>query len=208
MTTSGLFSPTEVLRRVGANDWVYDDDFTTVDGNALLRPTSISYVGTSASIVGRGSVEFTAVSSLSLNGVFSATYDNYMVVCRYVGSTTGQMRIRFRVAGADNSTANSYVLQYLTGTGTLIDAARTTSDLAKFSILSSSQRNGLTAYFYGPNLVQPTAFRSITINGLSDARLDDHAGTHNQSTAYDGFTLIAESGNFTGLVSVYGLVGA
>lgn len=179
-------------------------------GMVLLAPTSIASTGTgnSSSIGANGSVTFSSCETLSLNGVFSATYDNYMVVCHYAGTTTGQMRIRFRVAGADNSTANSYVLQYLTGTGTTTDAARTTSDLAKFSILSSSQRNGLTAYFYGPNLVQPTAFRSITMNGLSDARLDDHAGTHNQSTAYDGFTLIAESGNFTGLVSVYGLKGA
>ena len=176
-------------------------------GMVLLTPTSIAHSGTSASIGANGQVTFTAVTSLSLNGVFSATYDNYVIAYQAVSSTNTNFDIRFRVSGSDNSTANSYVVERLDATSTTVEAARTTSNIANLSSIGSSGRSGGTVALYGPFLTQPTAFRTVTpYNENGNAYLIDAAGTHNQSTSYDGFTLTTTSPRtITGTLTVYGI---
>lgn len=178
-------------------------------GMVLLTPTSIAYTGTSASIGTNGSVEFTAVSSLSLNGVFSADYDNYMVTVRHSNSVNNQdCAVRLRASGTDNSTASSYTRQLLYATGTSVGAVRTSDNSALVMPTDNVWRNGTTIYMFGPNLAQPTAGRSLNVRSIDNAYLIDFAWTHNQSVAYDGFTFGPTSGGISGLVSVYGLVGA
>ena len=179
-------------------------------GMVLLTPTSISYSGTSASIGANGSVEFSAITSLSLNGVFSADYDNYMVSLRSVSSTSfSSFAARLRASGTDNSTASSYTFQILAADGTSVTGSRGSNDFFNgFHVSSSTARSGDTYYFWGPHLSQPTAVRQVSSVGYLSALIYDHAWTHNQSTAYDGFTIYSSSPNMSGLVSVYGLVGA
>jgi hypothetical protein len=177
-------------------------------GMVLLTPTSIAHSGTSASIGANGSVEFTACSSLSLNGVFSADYDNYMVAIRCVATSSFEgLNYRLRVSGADNSTASSYVSQRITASSTTISGGRSTNNYGVVIQVDDEQRSGGQWNIYGPYLAQPTAARGVNVNGQTGAAMVDWASTHNQSTSYDGFTFYPASGNFTGLVSVYGLVG-
>jgi len=180
-------------------------------GMVLLTPTSITYTGTSASIGANGSVEFTACLSLSLNGVFSADYDNYMVSIRHLGSTNDALNARLRSSGSDASATN-YVWQILRADGVTVDGARfSTQSEFRIGSIIGNLRSGLVCNFFGPYLAQPTAFRSVSAEPdtpSDNARIYDNAGTHSLSTSYDGLSLICGAGNFTGLVSVYGLVGA
>jgi len=176
------------------------------NGIVLITPTSIAHSSGSASINAGGSVTFSGVTSLSLNGVFSSLYDNYIIDIRCVDDGTKQLRIRMRLAGTDNSTASSYVDQRLRASSTSVSGTRTTSNIANIFDNSATQRSGLQLFMYGPALAQPTAGRTVTVGGASSAEIADHAWTHNQSTAYDGCSLIMASGTFTGLVKVYGLV--
>ena len=177
-------------------------------GMVLLAPTSIAHSGTSASIGTNGQVTFTAVTSLSLNGVFSATYDNYVLSIRSLASADTNVNIlcRLRASGSDASGSN-YVHQYIEATSTSVSAARATSQSsARIGQTSTTQRSGSTAHFYGPFLAQPTAFRSVTVGGLDSAYIQDQASTHSLSTSYDGFTiLLSGSNNITGAVQVYGV---
>ena len=80
-------------------------------GLSLITPTSITATGGSAtsSISSTGTVSFTSASAISLNGVFSATYENYRVI--FKGSlTTGSqdLKLRLRSSGSDNSTSNYF----------------------------------------------------------------------------------------------------
>ena len=177
------------------------------NGLHLITPTSIAYTGTSASISANGSVEFTAVSPLSLNGVFSADYDNYMVVVRHQGTNSTSIAYRLRASGTDDSGAN-YVRQYLFGDGTSVTASRATSVTEGYvGATSPDQRSGDVTYFYGPFLAQPTASRTVNVRGSNNAQIVDWASTHNQSSSYDGLTLFMTVGgqNITGRVAVYGL---
>jgi hypothetical protein len=174
------------------------------NGLVVMTPSSIAYSGTSASINADGSVDFSAVTSLSLNGVFTGDYDNYMIVMRSTSGADINLDIRMRVSGADNTTASSYVRQELYAISTTVSGSRVTSDKARFFVASSSNRNGSTGFLFGPFLAQPTAGRSIQAFGLNGAEIYDEAFTHNQSTSYDGFSFICSSSNASGLVTVFG----
>lgn len=179
------------------------------NGLVLITPTSVAKTGGSstATINAGGSVTFGLCETLSLNGVFSSTYDNYIIDMRHVHSADAQyLRLRLRASGSDNSTANSYVHQRIESGSSTVAASRTTGNEAHSGYTDDANRSGDTIYIYGPNLAQPTAGRSVNVNGFLGALLGDFAWTHNQSTSYDGFSMYPPSGNISGLVKVYGLV--
>lgn len=178
-------------------------------GMHIMRPSSIVVAGggSSASIRADGGVDFAAATSLSLNGVFTAAYDNYMVTFRGVSNTNGiGFFVRMRASASDNSTANSYTVQRILADGTTVSGLRETGNFAAIGAVDDSQRAGSTIYMYGPNLAQPTAGRSVVVDGFSNAYLVDRAFTHNQSTAYDGCTFLVDGAGrtFEGVFTVYG----
>lgn len=176
------------------------------NGLRIVTPTSIASTGTSATISANGSVSFTAVTSLSLNGVFTADYDNYMVVLRTNSSGSCSIETRLRVGGVDNSTASSYTSQTLTADSTTVSGGRASA--AQFDLLNvyAVQRAGAIVYFFAPFLAQPTAIRTVEAGDYLSASLRNNVVTHNQSTSYDGFSLLPNATrNITGLVAVYGL---
>lgn len=197
----GRWGPTEVMERVLDGTWA-----EVVDGMALIEPASIVFSGTSAAIVGLGSVEFSAVTSLSLNGVFSSLFDNYMVVFRYQISSGAQaVALRFRASGVDFASSN-YTVQQLYANGTSVTAQRTSPSGLLYFGATSSPMSGETLYIYGPNLVQPTAIRNVNVMGASGASILDNAGTDSLSNSYDGFTVFTSPSVMTGRVAVYGMV--
>lgn len=179
-------------------------------GMVLVAPASVDVSGTgsSATVNANGSISFTSCTSVSLNGVFTADYDNYMIVT--YNTSTGSLDLsRLRVAGSDSTATTDYNDQNLVASSTSVSALRTTSS-GYWSMWQSGSNytpSG-TAYIYGPFLAQPTAFRSLNVD--SDAPvLRDYAGTHELSTSYDGITIYTSSTTGrSGLISVYGLVGA
>jgi hypothetical protein len=204
MSTIGRFSPNKVRARILDNEWV-----EPLGGMVLMTPTSVATTGTSstATIGTNGSVAFSSCATLSLNGVFNTDYDNYMISIRHTGSGSIYIQGRLLTGGSEASGSN-YVSQYLYASGTSVAGARYTSQtIAYLSSTYNTQRSGVTVNVYGPFLAQPTAFRSITALDFTSAYIEDYASTHSLSTSYDGIKLITSAGTFSGLVSVYGLVG-
>ena len=199
--------------RAGASSRAYG--FTSavaeeLGGMVLLKPTSIAYSGTSASIGANGSVEFSACTTLAFNGVFSASYDNYMISIRHQctsGSNNATFNSRLRASGV-NAEDFDYTHQFIFASGTTVTGTRVTQNSWPWVRSSATQRSGTTIYVYGPYLAQPTASRTVSAFGLSNATIQDYACTHPLTTLYDGFTLTSSSDDFSGLVSVYGLKGA
>lgn len=177
----------------------------TKPGMVLMKATSIDYNGTSATLGENGQVTFNAVTSLSLNGCFSADFDNYVVSVRLNASAPLVVEFRLRASGSDNSTASSYTRQVLQVDNTSVSASRSTGDKGRLNAAYGTQRAGFDWHVYGPYLTQPTATRSITVSDASSAYIEEYACTHNQSTSYDGFTFIPSSGNITGALTVMGV---
>lgn len=179
-------------------------------GNGLIpiSPTSIVFAGTSASVANNSRISFSAITSLSLNGVFTASYDNYIIFCR--GSSSGQYpytHFRLRSAGVDNVTASSYVTQYIRSLSSTVSGARTTSDKTSHAGIAQST-SGFALSIFAPALAQPTVFRDVvgvSYNTSTVPDLYDAASSHNQSTAYDGITFFPDGGTISGVMTVYGL---
>jgi len=175
-----------------------------IAGLKLIVPSSVA--GSGVSVSSSGKVTFTAATGININGCFTSSYDNYLVVIRAnADSSASGMKLRFRAGGTDNSTASSYVTQNLLASSTTVSGTRTTNNITTDILAAyATQRAGAHLYFYGPYLAQPTAGRSVTALDNSSATITDCAFTHNQSTAYDGFTLIGDT-NMTGALTIYGL---
>ena len=172
----------------------------------LVKPTSITHSGTSATLGANGQVTFTAVTSLSLNGVFSADFDNYVMSIRS-NDSSGQVNIlaRLRASGVDADAAN-YTRQYLFVTSTSAAPARQTSQTYLFVGGSDNeQMSGDHVHIYGPALAQPTATRNVNITGQLGAYIQENACTHSLSTSYDGITLFGGVNSLTGALTVYGV---
>lgn len=182
---------------------------TYIDGHHIVAPTSIASTGAgnSSSINTNGSVTFSSCATISLNGVFSSAYDNYVIVCRHqLNSSTETIGFRLRASGTDNSTASSYTYQALYAASTTISAVRITSNISYHMVSSATNRSGDIIYLYGPYLTQPTAMRNLSVYGDGSASMQDIAATHNQSTAYDGFSVILGTNLLSGRIAVYGVV--
>lgn len=176
------------------------------DGLVIMTPTSVDHSGTSASINADGGVDFTAATSLSLNNVFTLSYDNYLIVVRSVASAGVNIGMRMRGSGADDSGAN-YTYQVLNADGASTPSGARSTSQTKINVHATygTQRAGSNVHVYGPRLVQPTAVRSVSAPDYLSAYITDVAGTHNQSVGYDGFTLITGSATtFTGNIAVFG----
>jgi len=211
--TSGLFFPTQVMRRVLDGTWVAatpGDDGDATDAALMMVPTSIAYTGTSATTTASGSVEFTACTSVSLNGVFTGDFDNYQIVIRGTSSANDYMEARLRASGVDEDASwNYYTRQYIYADSTSIAGAISQQNEFRIGNFSNVQRWGAVTDAYGPYLAQPTAFRSVAVSDYASAYIEDYASTHSLSNSYDGITLLSRgTQTHSGVVSVYGIRGA
>ena len=174
-----------------------------IAGLKLIVPSSVA--GSGVSVSASGKVTFTAATSVSVNGCFTSSYDNYLIVCRASMSTNVSAFYRLRASGTDNSTANSYVGQVIYADNTTVGGARTTENQGRVMGSFDTDTNGVHFYVYGPNLAQPTAARSVAVSDYQSAYIVDYASTHNQSTAYDGFSFLVSGATWSGSLCVYGL---
>ena len=183
------------------------------NGLVVMTPSSISYSGTSASINVDGSVDFSAVTSLSLNGVFTGDYDNYMVTMRCAGTSTNRtLKFRLRSGGTDESSAsNYYAYQQIQAQGTAVAGARTAAiNEGRLFVVGhggGNEKSGGSCYFFGPYLAQPTAVRAVAVSNydvLPSVVISEYVTTHSLSSSYDGLTVYPSGNLLTGLVTVFG----
>ena len=149
---------------------------------------------------------FSAVSSQSVNDVFSATYDNYVI--KLNDCTTANdlfVHMRMRVGGADTST--NYRYQNVQADNTTVTASRSTSatHFTNIGYLQTAQNNDFTFSLTNPFNTQPTSgFSNLTTGASGNIEFNSTGYGLNDSTSYTGFTLITSTSNMTGSVSVYG----
>lgn len=184
-------------------------DYGSRAGLAQVRPSSVAVGSGSATVADSGNVTFSSVSSVSLNGCFSNTYNSYKIILTNLAVTAGaNIQTRLRVSGSDNTTSNYYSLQ----TYTQIDGAGSGND--KFSattywIFANSTTNGQIDSWY--DIWNPYA-TALTQYSFTHAKKYDNGGHYNMigggifsaTTSFDGFSLIPNTGTISGTVRVYG----
>jgi hypothetical protein len=146
------------------------------------------------------------VNSISLNGVFTATYNNYRIVINAVSSSTSPgLQLRARNAGTDNTGATEYLSQnvYTADTGNPTRATSTGSSQT-LGVLGNTVAVSIVD-ICDPFLSTQTFYIGTTYNrNTSDLRLDLIAGNRITAASQDGLTVFPATGNFTGKIRVYG----
>jgi hypothetical protein len=147
---------------------------------------------------------FSAVSSQSINDVFSATYTNYKVIGFFKSTTTaGNATLRFRVGGADNSTTN-YAYQEFRAENTSITGGRGTSQNAwSFSGYRTNANSSFEILITNPFASEETSMTMDGFDNLNSASYNVYTGKFGATTSFTGFTILGT--NLTGTISVYGL---
>lgn len=170
-------------------------------GMDLITPTSVAGSGVTVS---GGQITFSAASTISLNGVFTATYDNYQIVISAVGSADLGLRSRMRLAGTDNTSATAYTLQGYTSTASLANKQDTGSNLWEFgNVHTVAFSNAGT--FFSPFLAEPTQFIGAAQRRTTSSDMVGLALVHSAATSFDGVSFFTSSGTVTGKLRIYGL---
>ena len=191
---SDIFEPLAI----GAADTVLTSNGTTASWAAPAASGGLIFINTTT---------FSAVSSQSVNDVFSASYKNYLVQFNMSGSTTNtDVDFRLRVAGADNSSSNYYRSSIFQSSSTItsqrLSAQTQWNGIAEVAtgVQSAAQINIFNPFAtqYTSALQQNTA----VVNGNITQSIRSY-GT-DVTTSYTGFTIIPVSGTITGSLSVYG----
>ena len=149
---------------------------------------------------------FSAVASQSINDVFSTTYDHYKLLITYTCSTgDNELQLRYRVAGADNS-SNVYMNQRLIIENTTVSGARQDPATSTQFMIQNTNENVGEATIFNPFKTARTYFNATSAyaNAVDSSRNVIYSGVHKASTSFTGFTLISASGNVTGTISVFG----
>lgn len=191
---------------------VYDGTkwLSSLAGLVPIIPTSIAVTGTSFSAAGRGAIDFTDISSLRLDGAFSADFDNYLVKFRvFSTSTNSTLCARLRTAapasdgrslynqgGMGYTPAGATVAQSRL-TGTYFEVGRTTTatptsfgDVDIILPFPSTHRTLMSAKGYGSS---GGAMHSIESSGMFD-----------DTVSFPGLEFYALTGTVSGRLTVYG----
>ncbi len=147
---------------------------------------------------------FTAASTVSVDGCFTSGYDNYRVVVSHTASGGGNLTLRMRLLGTDNSSAQydwqGGSFQNTSATG-YRGAADTSSRLGPLATVLQ----GTVIDFISPAIAVQTVCMSKGTNAIATTpETYDFIARCSVATAYDGFTLIPSAGTITGTLTVYG----
>lgn len=181
------------------------------DGNVLTK-SGTAPAWTSAGAVGGlvliTSETFSAVSSVSVNGCFTSSYDNYQLMLRITSSANVALTARYRASGSDDSTSN-YHTQIIQGFSTTAQGARAASESSfRAGRLQSVAAHAIVMWIYSPHDATQTSFLAKQHvhgdNAITSPETLDTVAFHNVSTSFDGISFIPSSGTISGVLRIYG----
>jgi hypothetical protein len=144
---------------------------------------------------------FSAVTSVIVNGCFSVTYDNYLIMIQGVSDRNSNLEARFRVSGTDATTNYAWRHFRVADSSSIETSAEGLS--AKFGSVSTSHGFATSVNLFSPAKAERTNFYSTNWYG-ANTEVQVTAGVHKTATAYDGITIFPTNDTFTGTIRVYG----
>jgi hypothetical protein len=186
-------------------------DWGSRAGLAKIVPSSVAVGSGTGSANTTGTVTFSGASSVSLNDVFSTTYNNYRIVFTSTSVTSvvaSNLRMRMRVGGSDNTSSNYKFA--MTQFGGAYDDSVTSTSATSMMLHRYLRADGVYGNFevYNPFATNYTGVysTSFTPNYNVTNGCFSYAST-TVTTSYTGFTLFIDNSSgelMTGTLSVLG----
>ncbi len=172
---------------------------------ALVRvaPTGMSVSSGSGSYASDGKVTFAGAGSVSLNGIFSAAFLNYLLLLNITSNTGGSgIYVRFGTTTTDATSGYNYGYAEHPGAGAW-SFQSTTAELR----IGRASTGGAACR---ATIFSPYATARSWIEGTSSDSDNYHAigaGYDSTSTMRDRLTVFMSGVNMTGTLEVYGMRG-
>ena len=199
-TTANYSWPTPVATDLVKDGWEAIKDL----GDAA--DTTVKAVSDAQGLVHINTTSFSAVSAVSIENVFSATYKNYRILLNHSNSAGAvTTHLRLRNAGSDAST--NY---YHSGIQTSSNSATINSYRADNStFFGLGDGDGASSYACVIDIFSPfesayTRFSSNFVGRLNNYKSFWQLGGHDTSSSYSSFTIYVTSGTLTGSITVMG----
>ena len=150
----------------------------------------------------------TAVASVSVNNCFSSAYNNYRVIIRIAGaSTANDCNLRYRVGGVDD-TALAYSWFYV-GINNTAGSLNNASGGQSLAFTGTNVSTTGIVQTFELDFLSPFLTEEKRTFGFGSQRAPGGmrvGGTvFTNATSFDGFTLLASAGSYTGgTITVYG----
>ena len=149
---------------------------------------------------------FSAVTSFSLPAsTFTTTYTHYIVNVSNLPSATGQITMRMRIGGADDTAANyDFYNVGANNSGTFNSICTASATAWRLPDIQTPFRTDFSMQVINPRQATFTA-GNLQMAGFGGGQVSGFATqlTYRATTAFDSLSLIAQSGTFTGSYAVY-----
>jgi hypothetical protein len=181
-------------------------------GLVPMVPATVNISGGTATANTVGLISFTGVTTagISLNNVFSTAYDAYKIFIRIPTTTAAaSLQIRWRSAGADNTTNNylqTWFMNRTSGATQTNNGFATSTGLLQWSAGLTNDYNMWTGDAMNPaSTGKKNIFGKGFASDASGAYVVDSSSMFNSSvSAFDGFTIYPTAGTITGTIQVFG----
>jgi hypothetical protein len=157
-------------------------------------------VGTTPGLVYITSATASASAALNINSCFSSTYTNYRIIYNFTASTTLELQMRFRLVTTDYSGTEYTDYGFGMGSGGSFNLQHVNTTQFTIGYVNTTEPIHGSMDIYSPNVAVKTNFSNLS--GIAASIYEN--GRVNTTTQYDGFSLLASTGNITGTVKIYG----
>ena len=176
-------------------------------GDAIDASMNTALGTKKAGMVLLNTTSFSAVASQSVNDVFSATYENYLIQIKSANATNSSLRMRLRVSAADD-TSSAYSSAYSvqrTDTSAVSDIQDGVTTSFGIIVSTNNQINFSNINIFRPNLVTATHLSTASVNTQTAGNFSFVGGSvFTNATAFTGFTIFPATSTISGVISVYG----
>lgn len=184
-----------------------DSLISAAPGLQLIVPSSISVGSGTGSVSTTGTITLSAVSSVSINNCFSATYDNYKIMLNVSGSGFQTGSIRLRTSSDDSNAVYDYAGQYQSsGSSVWQNVGSGASQTSWLGFMYGT--NGLQQNIFeigNPFTTNRTLFSGVTHEPGASSLTVWRSGQFRNTTSFTGISFInSGSTTFTGTIQVYG----
>lgn len=176
--------------------------FFKADGAAAASASGLTLIASPTS--------FTTSSAVNVDGVFSATYENYLILLNLdSASLDDYTNFRVRVGGSDEtgSVYNWSLMANSAGNSAFDGGAGATQSSYRLSyIAAAGQGASMVINVNRPFLTKATNLNVSSVANFSTSNTFQlkSGGSVGNTTSYTAFTIFPASGTITGKVAVYG----